>query len=223
MAHSHPGKLAEPDRGGDDVQRFVLQENLKAFRAHLAGAVGEDSRNAIQTMLDLTEAELARLETERGVLPPWQRIPAEELAARRATMRAWFHLVFDGSPVRASLIDPAPGLTIVDVSGSLELAPGRSRRELVGRTLLETFPQNPGGPWTRNAYILYSALRAAADTGLEQAIAPYRHDLTDASGVFVERHWRGVCRPVTDEAGRLIFLLGLMQDITGQALAASEA
>jgi PAS domain-containing protein len=204
------------------VQRFVLQENVKAFQVRLTQAASEDVRRHVQGLLDLAEAELARLETERGVLPPWQQLTDEDLAAERAAMLAWFHFVFDGAEVRASLIDPAPGLTFVAVSGSLDLAPGRSRLDLVGRTLLEAFPQNPDGPWTRNAHILYSALRGAAETGREQTIAPYRHDLLDASGTFVERHWRGLCRPICDENGRLIFLLGLMEDITAEVNAAGS-
>lgn len=206
-----------------DLQRFLLQENVKVFRRQLANAASEDVRTFVQSMLNVAEAELALLETERGVLPPWQQIPAEELAAQREAMLDWFHAEFDGAAMRATLIDPAPGLTIVAVSGCLDLAPGRSRLELVGRSLLETFPQNPNGPLTRNAHFLYTALRMAADSGEEQAIAPYRHDLQNAAGVFEERHWRGLSRPLKDDAGRLIFLLGLMEDITSEVRAAGGA
>jgi PAS domain-containing protein len=201
------------------LEHFVLRQNVMRFRDLLSRANTDDVREVIETMLRLAEAELALLEAmERGVLPPWRRGGEDDLTAARGALCEEFHLTFDGSDERATLIDPAPGLKVVAVSGNLALAPGRSRRELVGQNLFDMFPDNPDGPAMRNVQVLLTAMRAAADTGQEQTIEPYRHDLLDGNGRFVERHWRGRCRPVKDGFGRLVFLLGLMENITDEAL-----
>ncbi|MBS0360679.1 MAG: PAS domain-containing protein [Proteobacteria bacterium] len=213
-----------PSEASGFVQRFILQENVKRFRDRLSNAASQDIRDVIARMLQLAEGELALLEAmERGVLPRWQLGREDDLAAERAALRNWFHATFDETDVRATLIDPAPGLKIVDVAGDLDLAPGRSRLELVGHDLFDMFPDNPDGPAMRNVQVLYTALRAAADTGQEQTIAPYRHDLLDGQGRFVERRWRGACRPLTNKDGRLVLLLGLMENITQQARGSGPA
>jgi PAS domain-containing protein len=199
------------------LEYFVLTQNVSRFRDLLSRAATDEVREVVESMLRLAEGELALLEAmERGVLPPWRRGGGAERTAEDDALRDGFHRTFDGSDARAALIDPAPGLKIVAVAGDMELAPGRSRRELVGQNLFDMFPDNPDGPAMRNVQVLFTALRAAADTGQEQTIAPYRHDLLDADGRFVERHWRGRCRPVNDSFGRLVFLLGLMENITDE-------
>ncbi|MBS0333422.1 MAG: PAS domain-containing protein [Proteobacteria bacterium] len=202
------------------MQRFLLEQNVRHFQALLDAVSDASSRAVLSELLATAQSELALLEAmESGVRPSWWHRFPEQLQAEREALQGWFHSTFDGSDRRATLLDPGPGLMIVDVAGDLDLAPGRSRLELVGRHLFERLPENPTGSGAPSIAILYRAMRAAAETGLEQQIEPYRHDLLDGEGNFVERHWRGSCQPLHDGDGRLVLLLGLMEDITEQVCA----
>ncbi len=198
------------------MQRFVLEANLRLFQTRLDRATESSTRALLSDLMAIVHAELALLDaSEKGVRPHWwPALPDHQ--AQRETLQAWFHSIFDGTDKRATLIDPGPGLLVIDVAGDLELAPGRSRLELVGRPLFEMFPDSPAHTGAPGVAILCRAMRAAAETGLEQRIEPYRHDLADGDGTFVERYWRGSCQPLKDSDERLVLLLGLMENITGK-------
>jgi len=206
------------------MQRFILQENVKAFRARLDEATAPDIRQRLQLMLAAAERELALLDAEeRGVRAPWQRHTAQELAAARTAAICRFHEEFDGTELNASLLDPAPGLTFMAVGGVSDVASGRPRSELIGKPLFHLFPENPGDPSAEGVRLLYGGLRAAADTQLEQAIPLFRYDVQSSSGIYAERWWRSTCRPVFDSEGRLLFVSLLSQDVTDEILSGRAA
>lgn len=197
------------------MQRFLLEENIRLFRARLDEAGDGPVRQVLSDLMEAAETELALLEAmEKGLRPSWWPSSPEDLAAQRETIQGWFHAEFDGTDKRATLIDPGPGLMVVDVAGDLDLAPGRSRLELIGRQLFEMFPDSPSHTGPPGVATLHRAMRAAAETGVEQQIARYRHDVVDADGKFTERHWRGSCRPLTNGDGHLVLLLGLMENVS---------
>jgi PAS domain-containing protein len=197
-------------------EQFVLQENIKVFRRRLAEASDDEIRTRLQTLLAMVEREYALLVAAKAgaAVRPWRRIPPDEMVAARVEAIQRFHAEFDGSGKRASLIDPAPGLRFVDVAGPTELAPGRVRSEMIGQALFDLFPDNSTSSAVENVSMFYSALRTAAESGESKDIAHYRSDLLTGDGQFVERHWQGVCRPLNDDQGRLVFLLLVMDDIT---------
>lgn len=205
---------------GFELQRFLLQENAKVFRARLAEATEADDRRRVQEMLAATERELSLLDaSERGVLAPWQRAGSAELEAARAAAVERFHAEFDGSHLNASLIDPAPGLVFAEVGGVSDVAAGRPRSALIGQALFTLFPENPADPSAEGVHQLYSGLRDAAETGQEQLLPPFRYDVASADGAYGERWWRSTCRPVFDDERRLLFVMLLSEDVTAEVLA----
>lgn len=205
---------------GEDVsvQRFLLQENARNFRARLDETADEAGRRKISAMLATVERELALLDaTETGVRgPPWPIGSADALAQARATVVKEFHGEFGVSTQIAYLLDPAPGLLIAEVNHAFELATGLARETVVGQPLFAMFPDNPEDPNADGMSRVYASLRRVAETGAPHAMPAMRYDVRDADGLFVERHWRQVNAPLHDDQGRLVYLLHVVDEVTDE-------
>ena len=200
------------------MQRFLLQENARHFRARLEEAATEDERRQIRTMLATVERELALLEAAKsGVRAArWPVGGAAELQARRKALIEDFHREFDGSDHVAYLIDPAPGLVFVDVNPAFELATGVAREQAIGQPLFLLFPENPDDLNADGLSHVYASLRRVAETGAPHAMPIVRYDVRGPDGVFVERHWRPVNAPLHDEEGRLSLLLHVVDEVSDE-------
>jgi PAS domain-containing protein len=114
------------------------------------------------------------------------------------------------------LLDPGPGLHIVDINDAYAIATFISRSDVVGKSLFEIFPDNPDDALADGVSNLYSSLRIVAQTGQPHAMAVQRYDIRDPNGAFVERHWQPINSPIRDRDGHLIFLLHHVEDVTDQ-------
>ena len=203
------------------MQRFILQENIKRFQARLAELDDADDRRRVRLMLAAVERELALLEaSQAGVINPHSPLiaPADTAAAARAAAIARFRDDFGLAPQIAALIDPAPGLTYVDVNPAYEQSLGLTRADLVGSGLFERFPDNPDDPAADGVYNVYMSLRLAAETTRPHAMPVQRYDVTGEDGVFTERYWRIVNTPLLDDEGRLVLLLNTAEEVTDEVL-----
>lgn len=197
------------------MQRFILQQNVERFRAALGGALPEAERRQVRAMLADAERELALLNcalTGVQVRPSLASAPDE---ADRAAAVDRFHKEFARATTPALLVDPAPGLSIVDVNAPYERVSGQSREHLVGQPLFLIFPDNPDDPTAHGVSDVYASLKRAAETGRPDETPVARYDVRDEDGRFVERYWRQVNTPVHDEYGRLIYLLHQVEEVTG--------
>jgi hypothetical protein len=102
----------------------------------------------------------------------------------------------------------------VEVNRAFEAAAGVTREAAAGQPIFGLFPDNPDDPNADGVSQLYASLRKVAETGLPHAMAVQRYDVRDGGGDYVERHWRPVNSPLHDEAGRLIFLLHIVEEVT---------
>ena len=135
-----------------------------------------------------------------------------------ATIRRQFQPEFETSPHPYMLLDPGPGLSIVDINEAYAAATFISRAEVVGRSLFEVFPDNPDDPLANGVSNLYGSLRIVGETGRAHAMAIQRYDIREPAGTFLERYWQPINSPIHDAAGRLVFLLHHVEDVTGRAL-----
>ena len=128
-----------------DTQRFVLQENILRLRDRIAEATDDIGRRKLAAMLATVERELALIAVAvaGAGAPPWPIGSAEDLAAERAVLVADFRRTYGQSSLVAYLLDPAPGLLMVEVNRAFELATGQSRETVVGQPLFALFPDNP--------------------------------------------------------------------------------
>ncbi|WP_271551986.1 PAS domain-containing protein [Bradyrhizobium sp. CCBAU 45394] len=126
------------------------------------------------------------------------------------------------SPHPYLLLDPGPGLQIVDVNAAYAVVTFTSRADILGRSLFEVFPDDPDQPFADGVTNLYNSLKTVAQTGRPHAMAVQRYDIKDTAGSFVECHWQPINTPVHDDGGQLVFLLHHVGDVTGQIVHGAE-
>ena len=202
------------------MQRFILQQNIERFRARIAEAPDGDDRKRIEAMLAAAERDLALLNTALSGVRNRPGATAAPDETSRAAAIARFRKEFASSSTPAILIDPEPGLTIVDVNAPYEAVSGLPREKTVGQPLFLLFPDNPDDPTANGVSHLYASLRTAAETGRPDAMPVQRYDVRDADGRFVERYWRPLNTPLHDEFGRLVYLMHQVEEVTQDVLGA---
>ena len=117
------------------------------------------------------------------------------------------------------LIDPGPGLKILDINDAFAAATFIRRDDVVGKPLFEVFPDNPELETADGVSNLYQSLSMVVQTGEPHAMAAQRYDIRGPDGQFVERHWQTLNTPIHDDTGKLVCLLHHVEDITQMVLA----
>jgi hypothetical protein len=83
---------------------------------------------------------------------------------------------------------------------------GLSRDQLVGLDLFVAFPKNAAAPARTDYRTGLRSLRAALALGRSAILPIFRHDLLGADGVWRERYWGTITRPIKDDKGSPIAL-----------------
>ena len=201
------------------MQQFVLQQNIELFRKQLADQSDEHSRRTLRMLLASAERDLAHLNADAtGVRP---RVSLRWIAgafsgASERVAEYWRRIENSAHPYL--LLDPGPGLHIVDANDAYARATMTSRGAIAGRSLFEVLPDNPADPSADGVNNLFSSLQIAAETGRPHEMAIQRYDVRDPQGKFVERYWQPINSPVHDDNGNLICLLHHVEDVTGEVL-----
>ena len=94
------------------------------------------------------------------------------------------------------LIDPGPGLKIVDINDAYAKATFINRNDVVGKSLFDIFPDNPEDALADGVSNLFSSLATVAQTGKPHAMPIQRYDIRDPNGEFVRRHWQPINTPI---------------------------
>ena len=205
------------------MQRFICEQNVAHFQKLLSEATDPALRRTLEGLLTSARRDLALLESAQS------GAEASPLEARRRrlgdaqSIRQQFQSEFDASPHPYMLLDPGPGLRIVDINGAYARATLTSREDVVGRSLFEIFPDNPDDALADGVSNLYASLRAVVKTGQPHAMAIQRYDIRDPASHFVERHWQPINSPVHDKDGILIFILHHVEDVTADVLSRAPA
>jgi PAS domain-containing protein len=208
-----------------DVHGFVLQENIRRLRDRIAEATDDATRRELKAMLATVERELALIAVAQAGAgaPPWPIGAAEDLQAERASLVDDFRREYGGSSLVAYLLDPAPGLLMVEVNRAFELATGRLREAVVGKPLFALFPDNPAEGNADGIVNIYASLRLVAETGRPHAMPDLRYDVASEDGTFVERHWRAVNTAIGAENGHLVLLQHVVQEVTDEVMGVAQA
>lgn len=128
--------------------------------------------------------------------------------------RRLFRDLIENAPLPYMVIDPRPGLHIVDINDAYASATLTQRRKVSGEKLFEVFPDNPDDPTADGVGNLFESIQRAAQSGREHTMAVQRYDVVQSNGSFLEKHWRPVNIPMFDESGRLVFVLHYAIDVT---------
>ncbi len=205
------------------MQRFICEQNIVHFRKLLDETTEPAQRQTLEALLISARRELALLESS---LSGAEGSPLEARLRRQGdaeTIRQQFKPEFDASAHPYMLLDPAPGLRIIDVNDAYARATLTKRDEVVGRSLFDIFPDNPDDALADGVTNLYASLRTVVKTGQPHAMAVQRYDIRDLSGKFVERHWQPINSPIQDDNGILIYLLHHVEDVTAEVLSPAKS
>ena len=201
----------------------IARENVARFQKLLDAERDERQRETLRKLLFAAQRELTLLSADNTgayAHPPREMIGNGQRS--RVSLIRQFQRRFESSPLCYLLLDPRPGLHIVDINDAYGGATMTERTRIVGARLFEIFPDNPDDPMADGASNLYTSLRVAADTLKPHAMPVQRYDVRDPTGRFVERHWRPINTPITDDNGRVAYLLHHVQDVTGEILSARD-
>jgi PAS domain-containing protein len=199
------------------MKRFVCEQNIANFRKLLTDTRDPTQRKALERLLATYNRELAMLDAEEIGTDATPIEQQKRQSADAASIREEFLPHFNDSPHPYLLLDPGPGLRIVDVNTAYLTVTFTERSAILGKSLFDVFPDNPDDALADGVNNLYASLKTVAQTGRPHAMAVQRYDIRDPAGAFVERHWQPINMPIHDAQGRLMFLLHHVEDVTDQA------
>jgi serine phosphatase RsbU (regulator of sigma subunit) len=126
-----------------------------------------------------------------------------------------YRAVFDALPNPCALL--SPDLRILDVNAAYPVVVGRTRRELLGRDLVEVLPfgglESVEGAGQR----IRESLQRALATGHAEVLPVQRYEVrTDnpPQQPFVTRYWISTATPIKDADQTVVALLHKIQDVT---------
>ena len=160
------------------MQRFILDQNLQRYRRRLATEADPPTCDLLRRLIAGCERELAMLDAE-----VWGALPTEPAGGFCAGFGVALGGALDAREIAraldacadpALLIDPGPGLHVVDLNQAYceaaMVEPGR----VVGERLFAAFPENPDRPGSDGIVNLYASLRRAAATGKPHVVPEQR-------------------------------------------------
>ncbi|HVX95363.1 MAG TPA: ATP-binding protein, partial [Polyangia bacterium] len=110
-----------------------------------------------------------------------------------------------------------PTFTILDATNAYLSATLTEREQIVGRSLFEVFPDNPGDPNATGTRNLRESLQRVVATRTTDTMAVQKYDVrrdpNDGSG-FEERYWSPVNAPVITAEGELSVIIHRVTDVT---------
>jgi hypothetical protein len=186
------------------MRRFVLSTNIKRHEAALCEETSPQMRAMLEEQLRFWRRDIAKLEAEiSGATPhvdPRTRV-------RRAMIEPWLRERLDALDGMWFLLDPGPGLIIVEASESFAGAATTTCDSICGKALFEAFPDDPRrGEATGVANLYRSILETTRSGGLSQ-MAPQRYDVADEQGNWSRRIWYPSNEAIFGEDGELLFIL----------------
>lgn len=123
-----------------------------------------------------------------------------------------YRSLFEKMPIIGYVV--ARDWRIVAVTERLLDAIHRSRDEVVGQDVFETFPDNPDDPNADGSAVMRASLERAFATGASEKLPRQRYDAPPAhdGDAFEERYWHPENVPVTDSAGDVAFVIHTVID-----------
>lgn len=129
--------------------------------------------------------------------------------------------IVQGMPQPYLILDP--DLVIVAASNAYLALADRTLDDIVGRSILEAFPENPDAAGTVEQGPLEVSLRHVLATGKPHEMAVIQYDIPQPGGGFLQKFWTPVHTPVPGPDGKTAFIIQNPMDVTKSVLKAREA
>jgi PAS domain-containing protein len=197
------------------MKRFVIEGNISRYLHRLATETDSAMRKSLEGLLSEARRDLALFDSEQlGSRPQFSERESKSAPGQSC---ATFLQEFSHSPRPYLLIDPGPGLKIVDVNDAYCAATMIDRSAVRGRPLFEVFPDNPDQQLADGVSNLFRSIQTVVQTCKPNEMAVQRYDVRNPDGDFVRRYWKPVNSPLFDDRGNIALILHHVEDVTGQA------
>jgi PAS domain-containing protein len=200
------------------MSTFICEQNISNFQKLLNTSSDATLQRTLQTLLASAKRELAMLQSRTDGAEA-RRGGHRQAPVDAQTVKQSIQGEFDSSRNPYMLLDPGPGLNILDVNDAYARATLISRSDVAGKSLFEVFPDNPDDALADGVSNLYASLKIVGQTGEPHAMAVQRYDIRNPAGEFIERHWLPINSPIKNKAGNLVFLLHHVENVTDQVTA----
>lgn len=122
--------------------------------------------------------------------------------------------LFEAIPSPCAVL--APDLVIVEVNQAYLKATGRTREDLIGRSILDSFPENPADPEAIGMENLSASLHRVLQLRGPDTMALQKYDIPvmGRPGVFEERWWSPVSTPILGLDREVKWILIRVEDLT---------
>ena len=195
------------------MSTFICEQNIANFQKLLDNSADATLQRTLQALLASAKRELAMLQSRTDGAEA-RRLGHRQAPVDAGMVRQVIQAEFDNSRNPYMLLDPGPGLSILDVNDAYARATLINRSDVVGRSLFDIFPDNPNDQLADGVSNLYASLKIVAQSGQPHAMAVQRYDIRNPAGEFIERHWQPINSPIKDKADNLVFLLHHVEDVT---------
>jgi two-component sensor histidine kinase len=132
-----------------------------------------------------------------------------------------FHSVLCGMPQPYLVLDNK--LVIVGASDAYLALTARAREDIVGRHILDAFPENPDALGTVEQGPLGVSLRHVLATGRPHEMAVIQYDIPNADGGFTQKFWTPVHTPVLHDNGTVDYIIQNPVDVTESVVKERES
>jgi len=186
------------------MRRSVLATNIRRHEAALCEETSPRMRAMLEEQLRFWSDDLAKLDAAVSGATP-EGDPRSR--ACPATIEPWLREQLEALDGMWFLLDPGPGLIIVEASESSAGAATTTRDSIRGKPLFEAFPDDPRRDEATGVANLYRSILETTRTGKRSEMAPLRYDLADGQGNWTRRIWYPSNEAIFREDGELLFIL----------------
>ena len=131
-----------------------------------------------------------------------------------------FKSIFNICPVGFLVLSPTPEAIFLAVNDTFLEASGRTRENLLHKSIFEAFPRNQDDPEDIGEQSLRGSLARVRATGKPDALPEQRYPiqlaLPDGRVVWEVRYWSVINTPVFGEDGQLLCICHSTNDVTGR-------
>lgn len=199
------------------MQRFLLENNIARYERRLNVEADSAVRVTLQLLLADARRDLALFDSEAlGSKPVHFKDEGDAGEIRPEQFSDNFLKSFRQSAKLYLIIDPGPGLKIVDANEAYLSATMTARADIAGKPLFAVFPDNPGDREADGVSNLFQSIKKAFESRRPHEMAIQRYDVRGPDGVFQKRYWRPVNSPLFDQQGTVQFILHHVEDVTAE-------
>jgi PAS domain-containing protein len=197
----------------------ILRQNIAGLQKRLAENADERECRALRALLASAERDLALVNAELCGVSDGALQPVLGPLTRGHQDISQFQRDFERSSLSYIVLDPRPGLHIVDINDAYAKSTMTVRSKIAGQAVFDVFPDNPKDPSADGVSKVYGSLQTAAQSGVAQYMPLQRYDVRNPDKQFVTRYWRTQITPLFDGEGCLSYLLCHAEDVTEKLIA----